>query len=142
MNDPYEWMKFYEAAVLETDPVSLPRRIEAAQYAIGQRVIKFNVDDSERREIVRTLNALSVLKRERYRNPVCHQCKDTHDPVTSINGRTFIAKTGLSESRAATHTLCGGMGGRPRFSITRTSQKTTRIPTMRALNLAGRTPLD
>jgi hypothetical protein len=71
MNDQYEWMKFYEAAVLETDPASLPRRIEAAQYAIGQRVIKLNVDDSERREIIRTLNALSLLKRERYRNPVC-----------------------------------------------------------------------
>ena len=65
MNDQYEWMKFYEAAVLETDPESLPRRIEAAQYAIGQRAIKFNVDDSERREIIRTLNALSLLKRER-----------------------------------------------------------------------------
>jgi hypothetical protein len=65
MNDQYEWMKFYEAAVLETDPVSLPRRIKAAQYAIGQRVIKLNVDDSERREIIRTLNALSLLKRER-----------------------------------------------------------------------------
>jgi hypothetical protein len=65
MNAQYEWMKFFEAAVLETDPVSLPYRIEAAQNAIGQRVIKINIDDSERREIVRTLNALSVLKRER-----------------------------------------------------------------------------
>jgi hypothetical protein len=70
MNDQYDWMKFYEAAVLETDPISLPRLIEAAQYAIGQRVIKLNVDDSERREIIKTLNALSLLKRERYRNPV------------------------------------------------------------------------
>jgi hypothetical protein len=43
MNAQYEWIKFYEAAVLETDPESLPRRIEAAQYAIGQRVMKFNV---------------------------------------------------------------------------------------------------
>lgn len=113
MNDQYEWMKFYEAAVLETDPVSLPRRIEAAQYAIGQRVIKFNVDDSERREIIRTLNALSVLKRERYRSPVCHQCKDTHDPVTPINGRTFIAKTGLGESLVPLHIRCveGWAGG-------------------------------
>ena len=31
MNDQYEWMKFYEAAVLETDPMSLPSRIEAAR---------------------------------------------------------------------------------------------------------------
>jgi hypothetical protein len=36
--EPYEWMKFYEAAVLETDCLSLPSRIEAAQNAIGQRV--------------------------------------------------------------------------------------------------------
>ena len=106
MNAQYEWMKFYEAAVLETDPVSLPRRIEAAQNAIGQRVIKINMDDSERREIVRTLNALSVLKRERYRSPVCHQCKDTHDPVTPINGRTFISKTALGESLVPLHTRC------------------------------------
>jgi hypothetical protein len=45
--EPYEWMKFYEAAVLETDCLSLPSRIEAAQNAIGQRVIKINLEDSE-----------------------------------------------------------------------------------------------
>ena len=106
MNDQYEWMKFYEAAVLETDPESLPYRIEAAQNAIGQRVIKFDLEDSERKEIVRTLNALSLLKRERYRNPVCHQSKDTHDPVTPINGRTFLAKTAWGESLVPLHTRC------------------------------------
>jgi hypothetical protein len=58
-------MPFYEAAVLETDPRALPGRIAAAQDAIGQRVIHIAVDDEERRAIVRTLNALSVLKRER-----------------------------------------------------------------------------
>jgi hypothetical protein len=92
-NDQYEWMNFYEAAVLETDPMSRPSRIEAAQNAIGQRVIRTKVQDSERKEIVRTLNALSALKRDAYRNPVCRQCKDADDPVTPINGRTFIART-------------------------------------------------
>jgi hypothetical protein len=104
--DQYEWMKFYEAAVLETDPSSLSSRIEAAQNAIGQRVIKINLDDSERKEIIRTLNALSGLKRAAPRNPVCHQCKDAHDPVTPINGRTFVAKTALGESLVPLHTRC------------------------------------
>jgi len=99
-------MKFYEAAVLETDPMSLPSRIEAAQNAIGQRVLKITLEDSERREIIRTLNALSALKRDAYRNPVCHQCKDAHDPVTPINGRTFISRTALGESLVPLHTRC------------------------------------
>ena len=65
MNTNYNWMPFYEATVFETDPQILPCRIEAAQNAIGQRVIQIAVDDEERRAIVRTLNALAVLKRER-----------------------------------------------------------------------------
>jgi hypothetical protein len=104
--EPYEWMKFYEAAVLETDCLSLPSRIEAAQNAIGQRVIKINLEDSERRAIVRTLNALSVFKRDAYRNPVCHQCKDAHDLVTPTNGRTFIAKMASGEFVVPLHTRC------------------------------------
>ncbi|MGC1906725.1 MAG: hypothetical protein WA715_23100 [Candidatus Acidiferrum sp.] len=106
MNDQYEWLKFYEAAVLETDPMFLPTCIEAAQNAIGQRVIKINLEDSERKEIVRTLTALSVLKRDAYRKPTCHQCKDSHDPVTPINGRTFVARTALGESLVPLHTRC------------------------------------
>ena len=60
----YEWMKFYEAAVLETNSEVLPERIEAAQRAIGQRVITLAVDEAERRAIIKTLNALTILKRE------------------------------------------------------------------------------
>jgi hypothetical protein len=104
--EQYEWMKFYEAAVLETDSLSLPSRIEAARNAIGQRVVKIHLEDSERREIVRTLNALSALKRDAYRNPICHQCKDAHDPVTPTNGRTLIAKTASGESVVSLHTRC------------------------------------
>jgi hypothetical protein len=106
MIDQYEWMKSYEVAVLETDPLCLPRRIEAAQHAIGQRVITINLEESERKEIVRTLNALSALKRDANRYPICRQCKDTHDPVTAVNGRTFIARTALGESSVPLHTRC------------------------------------
>ena len=65
MNTNYEWMQLYEAAVLETNPNILPGRIEDAKYAIGQRVIKGAIDEAERRAVVKTLNALAVLKRER-----------------------------------------------------------------------------
>jgi hypothetical protein len=43
----YEWMKFYHEAVLETDSDALPFRIAAAQNAIGKRVIRVAVDDTE-----------------------------------------------------------------------------------------------
>jgi hypothetical protein len=104
----YEWMKFYEAAVLETNPNRLPVRIEDAKYAIGQRVVKNAIDADERRAVVKTLNALTVLKRERSvsRNPVCHQCNDTHDLVTPMNGRTFLAKTIGGEISISLHTRC------------------------------------
>ncbi len=38
--------------------------IEAAKNAIGQRVVESKLDESERKEIVHTLNGLSALKRE------------------------------------------------------------------------------
>jgi hypothetical protein len=100
MNANYEWMKLYEAAVLETNPNKLPGRIEDAKYAIGQRVVKSAIDEAERRAVVKTLNALAVLKRERCasRNPLCYQCKDTHDLVTPMSGKIFLVKTGTSIS--------------------------------------------
>jgi hypothetical protein len=61
----YDWMEFYRAAVLETNTEALPSRIEAAQNAIGQRVITTAIDEDERRAVVTTLDALGVLKRER-----------------------------------------------------------------------------
>jgi hypothetical protein len=91
VNVSYEWMKFFEAAALETNPNILPRRIEDAKDAIGQRIIRGTIDETERRAVVKTLNALAALKRERSmsRNPLCYQCKDTHDLVTPMNGKTF-----------------------------------------------------
>lgn len=70
----YEWMKFYQDAVLETDSNALPFRIAAAQDAIGQRVIRVAVDDAERKAIVATLNALAVLRRER-----CPAARSAHN---------------------------------------------------------------
>ena len=89
MNTSYEWMKLYEAAVLETNREALPQRIEAAQKAIGQRVITLALDEEERRAVVKTLNALAILKRERRPLCVCYQCLDANDLVTPLNGRTF-----------------------------------------------------
>jgi hypothetical protein len=106
MNINYEWMQFYEAAVLETNSESLPHRIETAQNAIGQRVITFAVDEAERRAIVKALNALGTLKRERRPQNVCQQCLDSHDPVNPSNGQTFLAKTGTGEIAVTLHTRC------------------------------------
>jgi hypothetical protein len=49
--------------------------------------------------VVKTLNAIAVLKRERStsRNPLCYQCKDAHDLVTPMNGKTFLVRTGAGE---------------------------------------------
>ncbi len=61
----YSWMKVYEAAVLETDSLAMPRRIEEARNAIAVRVLQNGLDWQERQAITDALNALSVLKRER-----------------------------------------------------------------------------
>ncbi len=108
MNVNYAWIPFYEAAVLETDPELLLSRIEAAQNAIGQRVIKLGLDANEKHAIVKTLNALTVLKRERSRpaNSPCGQCKDANNPVTFVNGKKFLAKIPSGELFITLHTMC------------------------------------
>jgi hypothetical protein len=72
--EKYEWMRFYQDAVLETNSEALPFRIAAAQNAIGERVIRVAVDDTERQAIVATLNALAALRRER-----CPAVKSAHN---------------------------------------------------------------
>jgi hypothetical protein len=101
-------MKLYEAAVLETNPNILSRRIEDAKDAIGRRVVRGAIDETERRAVVKTLNAIAVLKRERSisRNPLCYQCKDTQDLVTPMNGKIFLARTGAGEICVSLHTRC------------------------------------
>jgi hypothetical protein len=78
------------------------------QYATGQRVIKGAINEADGRAVVQTLNAPAVLKRERSAsgNPLCYQCKDTHDLVTPMNGRTFVAKIGAGEISISLHTRC------------------------------------
>ena len=99
VNADYDWTKWYEAAVLETNPNRMTDRIEDAKLAIANRVVKSAIDRDERCTVVKALNALSVLKREWFvsRNPLCYQCKDTHDLVTPMNGKTFLVKTGTRE---------------------------------------------
>lgn len=108
MSANYEWMKLYEAAVLETNPNVLPGRIEDAKDAIGQRVVKNAINEDERRAVIKTLNALAALKRERStsRSPLCHQCRDTHDPINPWNGKTFLMKTPVGEFVVTLHTRC------------------------------------
>ncbi len=106
MNVKYDWMDFYETAVLEPNSEVLSRRIEAAQNAIGQRVITLAIDEAERRAIIRTLSALAVLKRERRPRYVCYQCLDTHDPITPANGQTFLAKTAVGDVAVTLHSRC------------------------------------
>jgi hypothetical protein len=64
VNADYDWTKWYEAAVLETNPNRMADRIEDAKLAIANRVVKSAIDRDERCAVVKTLNALSVLKRE------------------------------------------------------------------------------
>jgi hypothetical protein len=106
MNTSYGWMKLYEAAVLETNTANIPDRVEAAQNAIGQRVITLALDEAERRTVVKSLNALAVLKRERRPLFVCYQCRDANDLITPSNGKTFIAKTGVGEISVTLHMRC------------------------------------
>jgi hypothetical protein len=104
----YDWMKFYEDAVLETDSQALPTRIQAAQRAIGQRVMKAQIDETERRAMVRTLNALTALGRERcaIKYLICAHCKDVNDAVSALNGRTFLARIASGEIVLSLHTRC------------------------------------
>lgn len=103
----YDWAKFYAAAVLETNAEFLPKRINVAQHAIGQRVMSDHVDDCERRAIVAALKALAVLRRERASgNWLCSQCFDEAVIVTALNGRTFLARTAFGEITVSLHTKC------------------------------------
>jgi len=82
VNADYDWTKWYEAAVLETNPNRMADRIEDAKLAIANRVFKSAIDRDEICAVVRALNALSVLKRE------------------------WSVKTGTWESAISLHTRC------------------------------------
>jgi hypothetical protein len=61
----HEWEKLYRAAVLESDPSKLPKRIANARAAILERSRKLAgspaVGGNERDSIVRALHILSLL---------------------------------------------------------------------------------
>ena len=64
------------------------------------------IDEAERRAITKTLNALTILKRERRPRRICHQCLDAHDLVDPLNGTTFLARSGRGETVVTLHTRC------------------------------------
>jgi hypothetical protein len=84
----------------------MTERIETAQKAIGQCVMTVAIDEAERREIVKTLNTLTILRRERRPRRICHQCLDSHDLVDLLNGTTFLARTVVGETGVTLHTRC------------------------------------
>jgi hypothetical protein len=61
----YEWKKFYRAAILESDPRKLPKRVADARVPILDRSRKLTdspaVGGDERDSIVRALHILSLL---------------------------------------------------------------------------------
>jgi hypothetical protein len=62
-----EWQPQYEAALLEPDAAELPRRVQAAQAAILQRLQDVSDspgDASEKEAMHNALGALRVLSRE------------------------------------------------------------------------------
>jgi hypothetical protein len=61
------WQELYKAAMLELNPVELPKRIEVADAAIRRRNEELRVSydpstSSERQEIADALNSLRVLR--------------------------------------------------------------------------------
>jgi hypothetical protein len=63
VNDNYEWMRLYEAAVLETNHNILPGRIENSgirnRTACSQECNPCAIDEADRSAVVNTLNALA-----------------------------------------------------------------------------------
>lgn len=68
MGPPFGWQRFYQDAILETDPSRLPVLIRAAHAAIDARVEQLKNDHhasaEERQAIADDLVSLQVLKRE------------------------------------------------------------------------------
>ncbi len=63
-----EWVKLYQAAILETDWSKIEERLHAADSAISARLHEFSVDHGgtpeEKQRIQDALSGLSVLRRE------------------------------------------------------------------------------
>lgn len=69
MTQSYGWQRYYEAAILATDRVQLPKLIKDAQAAIDARVEEMHANHGgtpeERLALADALAGLSVLRRER-----------------------------------------------------------------------------
>jgi hypothetical protein len=57
------WLKLYEAAILEINPDELPTRIEAAEQAIAQRESLVDITELERRKLADARSMLKSLSR-------------------------------------------------------------------------------
>jgi hypothetical protein len=68
MITPYIWHEAYRTAVLETDWIHMPKRIQAAESAIHERQRVLSLDHggtpAERQAIEDALNGLKVVRRE------------------------------------------------------------------------------
>ena len=67
-----EWQNEYAAALLETNPQELSRRVEAAETAIYKRLQQISQDSdhyTERQSIEDALQSLRVLKRDELKLP-------------------------------------------------------------------------
>ncbi|PYT57142.1 MAG: hypothetical protein DMG46_15165 [Acidobacteria bacterium] len=57
------WMKLYEAAILEINPDNLLTRIGAAEQAIAQRESLVDITELERRKLADARSMLTTLSR-------------------------------------------------------------------------------
>jgi hypothetical protein len=57
------WLKLYQAAILEINPDELPTRIEAAEQAIAQRESLVDITELERRKLADARSMLKSLSR-------------------------------------------------------------------------------
>lgn len=68
MITPYVWYEAFRTAVLETDWIHMPKRIEAAESAIHKRQRVLSLDHGgtpeERQAIEDALNGLKVVRKE------------------------------------------------------------------------------
>jgi hypothetical protein len=69
MTQNYGWQRYYEAAILETDRLRLPKLIKDAQAAIDARVEQLRENHGgtpeEQLALADALAGLGVLRRER-----------------------------------------------------------------------------
>jgi hypothetical protein len=61
-----EWLKLYEAAVLELDRAALPNRVQAAKAAIHTRIVELRTaqateEDSRLKDALKMLDALTRM---------------------------------------------------------------------------------